>query len=152
MKINFRGTFIILFTICFAGCNAQTKTKEKNQPQSDKTTSTTSNIDLQAPDLADPALKKYFQSYTAYLKNVLTGIRNKDEAGTMKLLGGKEFKNKNEMEQKATSSTLEEKQKFNTWLMQSAPYQMEIVQSAYYKKYNEEYYKNVKEEFKKKGY
>ncbi len=101
--------------------------------------------------MADPALKKYYESNTTYIKKVLTAIRNKDEAATMKLLAEEEFKNKKEMETEARS-TPEEEQKFIGWLMLSAPYQTEIVQSEYYKKYNEEYYKNVKEKFKKKGY
>ncbi len=152
MKINFCGLFIILITIFFAGCNGQTKTEEKNQSQSDKQTTANNSIDLQAPDLADPSLKKYFENYTAYIKKVVTSVRNKDEAETMKLFRENEFKNKNEMEQKAASTTPEEEQKFTAWLIQSAPYQTEIIQSEYYKKYNEEYYKNVKEKFKKKGY
>ncbi|MEO6405699.1 MAG: hypothetical protein ABIY51_04290 [Ferruginibacter sp.] len=151
MKIKLNGLFIILFNIYFAGCSGQSNTKEKNQLQSNKKPTANNSIDLQAPDLADPTLKKYYQSYTAYLKKVLTSIRNHDEAGTMMLFKdeGKQFENKNEMETKARS-TPEEEQKFTGWLMQSSPYQMEIVQSEYYKKYTKEYYKNVTKKLKNK--
>ncbi len=137
--------FIILFTVLFAGCNdsKQTNTEAKeNQPQSDKQASLNNNIDLQAPELADPAIRQYYNSYTTYLKKVVTAIRNKDEAGTMKLFTeeGKQFDNMNEMEIKARF-TPEEEQKFTTWLMKSYPYQKEVIQSEYYKKYQEEYYK-----------
>ncbi len=149
MKIKFRGLFIILFTILFAGCNGQTKTKEKNQPQSNKQASANNSIDLQAPDFADPAVKKYYENYTAYTKKAVTAIRNKDEAGAMKLFTeGNIMGNDSKWEEKARS-TPEEEQKFTTWLMQFLPYSKEIVQSEYYKKFSEEYYKNVKEKFKK---
>ena len=49
---------------------------------------------------------------------------------------GKKFKNKNQIYQK-TASTPEEEQKFTTWLVQSLPYQKEIVQCDFYKKFNE---------------
>lgn len=157
MKIRIFGfLFLLLFTILYSGCNdnkqANTEAKE-NQPQSDlktdKQASANNNIDLQAPDFADPGLKTYFSDYTAYIKKVVTSIRNKDEAGTMKIFTeeGKQFDNKNEMEQKA-KSTPEEEQKFTTWLMQSMPLQTEIIQSEYYKKFSEEYYKKVKEKVK----
>lgn len=154
MKISIPNfLFILLFTILFfSGCNESkqknTEAKE-NPPQSDlgvdKQASANNNIDLQAPDFADPAIKQYYASYTTYLKKVVTAMRNKDEGGTMKIFReeGKQFNNSNEMEQKARA-TPEEEQKFTTWLMQSYPYQKEIIQSNYYKKYTEEYYKNIK--------
>ncbi len=133
--------FIILFTVLFAGCNdsKQTNTEAKeNQPQSDKQASLNNNIDLQAPELADPSIRQYYNSDTTYLKKVVTAIRNKDEAGTMKLFTeeGKQFDNMNEMEIKARS-TPEEEQKFTTWLMQAYPYQKEVIQSDYYKKFTQ---------------
>ena len=116
----------------------------------DKRVSKNSHIDIQAPDFADPQIKKYYSNYTAYLKKVVTAIRNQDEAGTMKIFReeGKQWDNRNEMDQKAKT---EEEQKFTTWLMQSYPYQTEIIKSDYYKKYTEEYYKKVKEDFDKKN-
>jgi len=81
----------------------------------------------------------------------VVSIRNKDEAATMKLLReeGKQWNNKNEMEEKARANSTEE-QKYTSWLRETIPYQSEIAQSEYYKKYNEEYYKKVKEDFEKK--
>ena len=157
MKIRIRFfSFVLLFTILFAGCNdsKQTNTEAKeNPPQSDlktdKQASANNNIDLQAPDLTDPELKKYFSDYTAYLKKVVTSIRNKDEAGTMKIFReeGNQFDNSSTMEAKVRT-TPEEEQKFTTWFMQSIPLLQEIVRSDYYKKFNEEYYKKVKEKVK----
>ena len=137
---------------CNNGKQTDSDTKEitvQNDAKKDKTSSTVTNFELQAPDLTDPALKIYFSDYTAYIKKVVTSIRNKDEAGTMKIFTeeGKQFDNRNEMEQKA-KSTPEEEQKFTTWLMQSMPLQTEIIQSEYYKKFSEEYYKKVKEKVK----
>jgi PBP1b-binding outer membrane lipoprotein LpoB len=158
MKIKIPSLLFIILAVLFAGCNenkkTNTETKENKAVGNGKTDSPTvanNNIDLQAPDFADPELKKYYNDYTDYLKKVLTAIRYKDEAGTMKIFTeeGKQFNNRNEMDQKAQSA---EKQKFNSWLLQSAVYQKEIVQSDYYKKFTEEYYKKVSEEFKKKGY
>jgi PBP1b-binding outer membrane lipoprotein LpoB len=134
MKIRiYNFLFILLFTILFAGCNErkQTNTKAKeNQPQSDlktdKQASANNDIDLQAPDFADPELKRYYSVYTAYLKKVVTAIRDKDETGTMKIFReeGKQFDNRNEMDQKAKP---EEEQKFTSWLLQSMPLQTEII-------------------------
>jgi len=151
MKIKTPNLFIILFTIFFAGCNGQTKTEEKNQPQNNtQPAASYNNIELQAPDFSDATLNKYYSDYTTYIKKVVALIHDKDEAGTMKLFRdeGKQFDNQMKWEQKARS-TPEKEQKFTTWLMQSLPYQKEIIQSEYYKKFNEEYYKNVKEKFKK---
>ena len=148
--------FILLFTILFVECkdSKQTNTEAKeNLAQSDlktdKQPSANNNIDLQAPDFADPAFKKYYSDYTAYIKRVVTTIRNKDEAGTMKIFReeGNQFDNSSTMEAKVRS-TPEEEQKFTTWFMQSIPLSQEIVRSNYYKKFNEEYFKNVKEKVK----
>ncbi len=161
MKIGISAfLFTVLFNILFVACNNSKETNEQakeSQPQSnlkmDTQVSANNNIDLQTPDFADPKIKQYYTRYTAYLKKVVTSIRNKDEAETMKIFTeeGKQFDNKNEMETRARS-TPEEEQKFLTWLMQSMPLQTEIIQSDYYKKFTEEYYKKVKEDFKKKGY
>ena len=159
MKINPPAyLFITLFTIFSTGCTDNKKTneaKKENKQQSDaktdKTASSDNSINLQAPDFTDPALKQHYKTYTEYIKKLVTAIRNKDEAGTMKLFTeeGKQFDNRNEIDQKAQSA---EKEKFTDWLLQSASYQREIVESPYYKKFTEEYYKKVKEDFKKKGY
>ena len=157
-KISFH-TIIPLCTLIILACNngneSNAQTEKKDSPKeakTDKRVSENGNTDIQAPDFADPQIKKYYSNYTAYLKKVVTAIRNKDEAGTMKIFReeGKQWDNKNEMEEKARS-TPEEEQKFTTWLMQSYPYQTEIIRSDYYKKYSEEYYKKVKEDFKKKS-
>lgn len=147
IKIPFLS-LVLLFTILFEGCSDDKKaiTAKENLPQSDEPVSANNNSDLQPPDFTDPELKGYYSVYTAYLKKVVIAIRNKDEAGTMKIFReeGKQFDNRNEMEQKAKSSP-EEEQKFTTWLMQSMPLQTEIVQSDYYKIFSEEYYKMAKE-------
>ncbi len=97
--------------------------KENTSPSQPHTTS-----DFTAPDFNDPTLKQYYTSYTDYLKKVVAAIRSNDEAGTMKLFReeGKQWDNRNEMEDKARSSP-EEEQKFTTWLMKSLPYNKEIV-------------------------
>lgn len=150
--------FIALFTILSTGCTdnkktneATTESKQQTDGKTDKPASADNSINLQAPDFADPALTQHYKNYTEYIKKLVTAIRNKDEAGTMKLFTeeGKQFDNRNEIDQKAQSA---EKEKFTTWLLQSAPYQREIVESPYYKKFMEEHYKKVKEDFKKKGY
>ncbi len=150
---------IFLSASLFLGCSDNKETKKEAKgttTESDtkpgKEVSTGDNVSIEAPDFADPELKRYYSVYTDYLTRVVTAIRNKDEAGTMKLFReeGKKFDNKNEMDKKAQT---QEEQKFNTWLMKTfVPYNKEIVQSEYFKKYNEEYYKKVKEDFKKKGY
>lgn len=155
-KISFH-TIIPLCTLIILACNngnetnAQTEKKDSpKEAKKEKRVSGNSHIDIQAPNFADPQIKKYYSNYTAYLKKVVTAIRNQDEAGTMKIFReeGKQFDNRNEMDQKAKT---EEEQKFTTWLMQSYPYQTEIIKSDYYKKYTEEYYKKVKEDFDKKN-
>ena len=154
MKIRiYNFLFILLFTLLFAGCNdsKQTNTEAKeNPPQSDlktdKQASANNNIDLQAPDLADPAIKQYYNSYTAYLKKVVTAIRNKDEAGTMKIFReeGNQFDNSSTMEQKART-TPEEEQKFTTWFMQSIPLLAgNRSNQIIIKSFREEYYKKAK--------
>jgi hypothetical protein len=147
MKIGISAfLFTVLFNILFVACNNSKETNaeaKETQPQSDLKTytqvSANNNIDLQTPDFADPKIKQYYTHYTAYLKKVVTSIRNKDEAGAMKLFReeGKQFEDQMKWEKKARS-TPEEEQKFTTWLMQSFPYQKEIIQSDYYKKFNED--------------
>ena len=148
--------FILLFTILFAGCNdsKQTNSEAKEKPsqsdlKTDKQPAANKEIDLQAPDLANPELKKYYSDFTDYIKKVVTSIRNKDEAGTMKLFReeGTQFDNSSTMEAKVRTSP-EEEQKFTTWFIQSIPLSQEIVRSDYYKKFNDEYYKKVKEKVK----
>jgi len=126
------------------------ETTTQNDAPKEETVSSGTGMELQAPDFTNPTLKIYFSDYTAYLKKVVTSIRNKDEAGTMKRLteDGKQFNNKNEMEAKAKS---EDEQKFTSWLMQSVPLQTEIIKSDYYKKYMEEHDKEVHEDLKRKG-
>ena len=157
-KISFH-TIISFCTLVILACNngneTNAQTEKKDSPKEAKTekrVSDNSTIDIQAPDFADQQIKKYYSNYTAYLKKVVTAIRNKDEAGTMKIFReeGKQWNNINEMEKKARS-TPEEEQKFTAWLMQSYLYQTEIIKSDYYKKYQEEYYKKVKEDFDKKN-
>ncbi len=151
--------FLILVVagLLFTNCSNNKETKTSGTAGNDTTGTkpghtvpTGSAADLEAPNFADPALQQYFASYTDYIKKVVGAIQNKDEAATMKLFTdeGKQFNNKNEMEQKARAA---DEQKFTTWLLQTAPYQRIIVESDYYKKWNEEYYKNVKEQFKKKN-
>ncbi len=159
MKIrNLSFLFFVTFTLLLAGCNDSkqsktqtTKEATENDVKTDKQTSADNNPDITAPDFADPVLREYYASYTAYLNKVVAAIRNKDEATTMKLFSeeGKKLNNRNEMDQKAKSA---EEQKFTTWLLQTVDNYKEIVQSPYFKKFNDEYYKKVKEDFKEKGY
>ncbi|MBC7872948.1 MAG: hypothetical protein H7Y01_03070 [Ferruginibacter sp.] len=159
MRLRSYRLFVMAFlAFLLAGCSDDKQTKttgsEDKVTTDDKTSkdviaSTGSEID--APDFTDPELKKYYGVYTAYLKKVVTSIRDKDEAGTMKIFTeeGKQFNNRNEMDEKARSA---EEQKYTAWLLQTIPYQKIIVESDYYKKFNEEYYKKVKENFEKKNY
>ncbi|MEO6611383.1 MAG: hypothetical protein ABIT05_04595 [Chitinophagaceae bacterium] len=158
MKITKLFFLILAFAgFLFTGCSNNKEPKTTGTAENTATGTKTGNTvptgsaaDLEAPDFSDPALKQYFALYTNYLKKVIVSIQNKDEAGTMKLFTdeGKQFNNKNEMEEKARAA---EEQKFTAWLMQTAPYYRIIVESDYYKKWNEEYYKNVKEKFNKKN-
>lgn len=131
----------------------QVKSENKQVTEANQQTtpiSSTATEGLQPPAFSDPELNKYYTGYTAYMNKVVTAIRNKDEEVTMALFNseGKNYFNMYEMEKKAK---IADEQKFNDWLMTAYPYQKEIVQSAYYKKFNEEYYKNVKEKADKKG-
>jgi len=155
MRISNPNLLALAFAgLLLAGCNNNKETKptatgEKattdTKPGTDVAASVT---DLVAPQFADPELRQYFALYTAYLKKVVASIQNKDEAGTMKIFTeeGKQFNKINDMEQKAKAA---DEQVFTTWLMQTIPYQKIIVGSDYYKKWNEEYYKKVKEKFEK---
>jgi PBP1b-binding outer membrane lipoprotein LpoB len=153
------SSLLLIVSIGFimGGCgdSKQTKTESKEvQPAHENKTAneTTGNLsELTAPDFNDQARKEYYSSFTSYLKKVVTSIQNKDEEGTMNIFRQESarFNNKNEMDQEAQAA---EKDKFNSWLMQTIPYQKIIVESDYYKKYNEEYNKKVKEKFKEKGY
>ncbi len=154
LRIVFPAFLLIFF---FIQCSDhKTSTSESTEvPEKNKIENIPAgNSDLQSPDFSDPAVKQYYADYTAYLKKTVTSIRNKDEAGTMKILREEDSrwgKEKEKMEAKAKSSP-EEEQKFNTWLMQIyVPYDKEIVQSDYYKKYAEEHRKNVQEDLKRKG-
>jgi len=158
MKRNYLLLLICIFFIaaCSDDKEVNTGTKEtnaKNSTVNNETASQKEGPELIVPDFNDPAVKQYYTGYSAYLTKVAASIRNKDEEGTMKLFreeGNQWDAEKGKMEKKATS-TPEEEQKFNGWLIQSLAYVKEIVQSPYYTKYNEEYYKKVKEDFKKKG-
>lgn len=140
---------IPLITFLIASCNNSKQSNAEvkaNQSENDKKASADNSIEIETPDFIDPAIKQYYSSYTAYLKKVVTAIRNKDDDATMKLFNeeGKQFDNKNEMEEKARS-TPEKEQKFTTWLMQSYPYQKEIIESGVYKKFTGDYYKTLNE-------
>lgn len=151
----------LLLACFFTNCsdNKTATTESTENVQKDKTEekpSTNATLESsQVPDFNDPAAKQYYTGYIAYLTKVVTSIRNKDEAGTMKIFreeGGQWDKDKEKMEAKV-KSTPEEEQKYNAWFMQSVvPLLQETARSDYFKKYNEEYYKKVRENFKKKGY
>jgi len=154
MKKIFLAFLFFIHSVFILSCNESNPVnlEGKQTPVAGETKTSAKNIaDLQAPDLTDPGLKKYFGAYNEYLKKVVVSIRNKDEAATMKIFReeGKQWDNKNEMEEKARANSTEE-QKYTSWLRETIPYQSEIAQSEYYKKYNEEYYKKVKEDFEKK--
>ena len=113
--------------------------------QNTKTTKTNSQDiqNIKVPDYADPEIKQFYQSYISYTNKVLVAIRKKDEAAVMKLFKeeGNQFDVKaQEMEKRVRTNPTEE-QKWKTYIMQIYPYQKEIIQSVYYKKFNEEYYK-----------
>jgi hypothetical protein len=150
----------LLLACFFTNCsdNKTAATESTEVVQKDKTEekpSTNADLDAGVPDFNDPSAKQYYAGYIAYLKKVVTSIRSKDEAGTMKIFreeGGQWDKDKDKMEALA-KSTPEEEQEYNTWFLQSVmPLLQETVRSDYFKKYNEEYYKKVREDFKKKGY
>ena len=109
-------------------------------------TAKTNSQDIQnikVPDYADPEIKQFYQSYISYTKKVLVAIRKKDEAAVMKLFKeeGNQFDVKaQEMEKRVRTNPTEE-QKWKTYIIQIYPYQKEIIQSVYYKKFMEEYYK-----------
>ncbi len=149
--------FLLAFSFTNCSDHKTVITESTENVQKDKTENPATTVDMQpsVPDFSDRAAKQYYTGYIAYLTKVVTSIRNKDEAGTMKIFreeGNQWDKDKEEMEAKV-KSTPEEEQKFNAWFLQSVvPLLQETVRSDYFKKYNEEYHKKVRENFKKKGY
>ncbi len=148
---------VAFFSLLLAGCGDSKETKTEGKADQsetsgkmDKVQADNTDTEVKAPDFTNPELKKYFGIYTAYLNKVVASIQNMDEVGTMKIFTeeGKQFNDKNEMEQKAQS---EEKEVFNAWLLETMPAQKIIVTSDYYKKFNEAYYKKVREDFEKKN-
>lgn len=139
---------ILLFAFFVTGCNRRQSNGESpgKESISNQRASLDNSIVIESPDFADPEIKKYYCSFTAYLKKVVTTIRNKDERATMKLFSeeGKQFDDRNTMEEKARAIPAEE-QKFTTWLMQSYPYQKEIFESDFYKKFTGDEYKTSPE-------
>ncbi len=126
---------ILLFTIALGfvmnAAFTQDKTTAKPGSQAIQT--------IQVPDFADPQVKQFYQSYTDYTIKVVKAIRQKDEAATMQLFRteGRQYGNKmHEMENKVRSNPAEEK-KWEPYIMKMFPYQKEIVQSAYYKKFTQ---------------
>ena len=94
---------------------------------------------VSVPDFADPQVKQFYNSYTDYTIKVLKAIRQKDEAATMELFrteGGQYGNKMQEMENKVRSNPAEE-EKWKPYIMKMFPYQKEIVQSAYYKKFTQ---------------
>jgi hypothetical protein len=141
MKIKIQSfLFLVFFTIFFAGCNGQTKTKEKNQPRSDKQPSVKSNINIQVPDFNDAAINQYYKTFTNYIKKAVTAVRNKDEAAWNGLVEeSKQFGGEEEAGIWAKAkSTPEGKQKAEAWEKQAMPYLAEIIQSDYNKKLEQE--------------
>jgi len=146
MRTNFY-ILISFFTLVILSCTNDKQAKDsatetiQSNAEKDKTASPNSinASELEPPEFADAELKQYYKNYSAYLINVVAAIRNKDEAGAMKLFReqGKQFDNINDMEMKVRTVP-EEEQKFTTWLMQAYPYQKEIIQSEYYKKFEKE--------------
>lgn len=154
MKLFISFLSLVFFFVVSTGCNntkeEKTEAGSEQKQVENKAEPETVQGDLIAPGFSDPELKQYYHGYTEYLKNVVSAIRNKDENAAMTLFTneGKKYNNAVEIEARAKAA---DEQKFNTWLMQTMPYQQEIVKSEYYKKFNEEYYKKVKEDFKKKN-
>lgn len=148
---------VILLVFLATACsdNKESKSEKKETSGADtggeKEVAGGSSKEIEAPDFKNPELKQYYALYTAYLIKVVTAIQNNDEAATMKLFTeeGKQFSNRDEMETKARA---DDEGKFRTWLVSTMPHQAIIVKSDYYKKFNEAYYKKVKEDFEKKNY
>src|SRR5688572_18762034 len=144
--------FITTFILFCVGCNNsdKPKTSENKDPlhaESTKTDSGKNDELVKAPDFADPELKLYYGAYTDYMNRLVNAIQNNDEAATMKLFNeeGIKYKNRSEMDKKATAA---DEPTFTAWLLKSLNSQKIIVQSGYYKKFNEEYNKKVQEKFK----
>lgn len=149
---------LLLLVVVTPACSDNKETKSENKttspavdPAGEKEVTGGNTTEIEAPDFINTELKEYYSRYTAYIKKVVTAIQNNDEAATMKLFSeeGKQFNNLSEMEEKARA---EEEGKFTKWLMTTIPHQTIIAKSEYYKKFNEAYYKEVKEDFKKKNY
>ena len=156
-KKNFSRVAIFALILGVIACNNDKEAKQTTKEDKTVNTNPTTQVpastygDFVAPDYNDPELKQYYVNYTAYIKSVAAAIQNKDEATAMRLFAdeGKNFKDNNEMEKKAQAESPE---KFTAWLTQSLAYQRIIIQSDYFKKFNDEYYKKVNEKFKEKGY
>ncbi len=89
MRNNFPILIFFCLLITTSSCDNDTQTAgsaKETTSQNDKkdeiSTPAAGNIELQAPDFADPASNKYYSDYTSYLKRVVTAIRNQDEEAT----------------------------------------------------------------------
>ena len=146
----------VLFTKCADHKPASSETIEVvEKDKADRKPSVNANLESEVPDFSAPAAKQYYGGFIAYLKKVVTTIRNKDEAGVMKLFReeGSQWDNDRDKMEALAKSTPADEQKFNTWYLQSVvPLLHEVVRSDYYRKYNEEYNKKAREDFKKKEY
>lgn len=123
-------TLIITFTLFLFAASAFTQNTTYQK------TSSQSAIIINVPDLADPASKKWHEAETNYIKKALTAIRNKDEAAWKNTIP--EAKRLGAVEQTWLGKHTPDSKKLFAWNMQAYPYVMELMQSDYFIKMEQE--------------
>ncbi len=113
------------------------------------TETTKRNIDttikINVPDFADAMVASFYKAYAAHIINCVKAIRTKDVAKINAALdNGNRFNDSLPIVEKKVTAIPAERQKFRDFLIQTFPYQKEIVQSEYYKNYMNDYLKKRK--------
>lgn len=123
---------ILAFTIILLGVSAfsQKTSPTKKIP--------TSIIDIEVPNFADPAIKRFYEAYTVVIKNSVIAVRNKDEVALRKLYKEPKQLEKYRQEMYKLKPGPEDAKKKRAWNMQAMPYIQEIGQSELIKKLEQE--------------
>jgi hypothetical protein len=95
-------------------------------------------VNIDVPNFADPAIKRFYEAHTFYLKKAVSAVRSNDEAAIRKL--NKEPREIEELRQQTykTKPTPDDVKKKQAWNKQAMPYIMEMQQSHLIKKLEKE--------------
>ena len=132
MKRNYMKKIILACTVILLGVSALSQKTSTTKPIS------TGTINIEVPNFADPAIKRFYEAYTSHLKKSVIAARNNDEAAFSKLY--KEPKELEEYRQQMYKSkpSLEDVKKKQAWNIQALPYIQEIGQCELNKKLEQE--------------